>query len=543
MKKLAVLFLLASPLAAVANTNLLSDGNFTTVLNAISNLPPISATNPVNLIVMPAGGWTWTNSLAIGRGASFAENPVPGQFNCQVGGIGFELMGQGANSTFITNAYVSTAGYATLDVRSCETNVIRIHDFAIVDLTNGISSTLINISGVTSYTNPNANGNAFNFRVCNMVFTNIQNLAAIQVAGWATGLIDHNQFYTSQNAVGSGAIGVRIQGEGPYGWDVRPLAWGDTNRLFIEYNVFSWTTSWGGQDGAEDSYLSGRWCFRYNSVTNTNVGNHGADSSAADSDHSYEVYGNTFYSAPGYPLRMFGFRGGTGIFFSNTVIETPASDAYIGLSDYRCTGINLYTGGTNSAWPSGVGCCLPWGPMCATNPWDGCQDQYGWPGFEQQGTTGPIQFFTNVTAALYPVFTALNYLNLTNAPVPWGGQLFTNSLVISTIQSTNSLTAPNGSNVFGFTVPVLAPMYSWSNTVNTNLPLNFGVYDGSETYTNSGIYAFIPTADQIIQAGRDYFNNTPKPGYTPLGVHPLSLTPLSAAIVLSPPSNLRVVPP
>jgi hypothetical protein len=61
---------------------------------------------------------------------------------------------------------------------------------------------------------------------------------------------------------------------------------------------------------------------------------------------------------------------------------------------------------------------------------------------------------------------------------------------------------------------VLEPIYCWSNTINGTITGMFSPYPG-------------------IQLNRDFYNDTPKPGYAPYTYpHPLATS-------LTPPSNLK----
>jgi hypothetical protein len=410
-------------------------------------------------VLIPAGTATWTNGLVINN-------------------VGISLIGAGAGVTVITNAWTNASSGTSLI--SCQYNYphfVRISGFTICNSSAPYAD--VNIGGTTQ-TNF--------FRVDHMQFYNLSK-AGITPNGYALGLIDHCFFSSITNG---GATGISITGEGAYSWDTRPPTWGDTNKVVIEDCSFYWFPLAGNGNGAVDSYNGARWCFRHNWVTNINVGCHGTDSSGSmRSTHSYEVYNNYFENdTTSTYLILGGFRGGTGIFFSNTLVGAHVG-AVVDILNYRNSGTNVY-GGTNP-------CCLPWGPITGADPYDGNLDQYGWPAYDSPGSTSPTMYFTNCMA-------------------------------------------PNGIGTNGYTVQARQPVYSWSNTCNGG-PVTIIV---GNAYTNTGLYAEIPSDTMEIQANRDYFDNTVMTNYVIDGVsypyvplvypHPLSgpYEPLTDYVPLQP---------
>jgi hypothetical protein len=427
-------------------------------------------------VMIPAGSAVWTNGVTI--------------YN-----KGINLIGAGVGVTIITNGAATAPSYSGLiDVQHNYPNFVRVSGFTICNSSGPYTDLNIGGSTQTNY-----------FRVDHMQFYSLSK-AGITPNGYALGLIDHCFFSSITNG---GATGISITGEGAYSWDTRPPTWGDTNKVVIEDCCFYWYPAAFNGNGAVDSYNGARWCFRHNWVTNINVGCHGTDSTASDrSTHSYEVYNNYFENdtASTY-LLLGGFRGGTGLFFSNTVVGA-AVYPWIGILDYRNSGTNIY-GGTNP-------CCAPWGPITGANPLDGNTDQYGWPAYDCPGSTSPTIYFTNCMA-------------------------------------------PNGIGTNGYTIQARQPVYGWSNTCNGG-PLSIRVGD---VFTNTGIYANIPPDTMEIQAGRDFFDNTVMTNYVIAGVsypyvplvypHPLSspyeplVNPLPLAAIpvavtlLAAPTSLHVV--
>jgi hypothetical protein len=455
-------------------------------------------------VLIPGGSASWTNGLTITNGIN--------------------LIGAGVGQTVITNAWANGPGYTSLiNAVNIYPHFLHVSGFTICNSSGPYSS--LGITASSSFS-------PAYFRFDHMQFTNISK-AGITPTGWAIGVIDHCSFITVTNG---GATGISINGEGAYSWDTRPPTWGDTNKVYIEDCSFYWSAAADNANGAVDSYLGARWCFRHNWVTNINVGDHGSDSSGSErSTHSFEVYNNFFTNATTSTYLVLGaFRGGTGLFFSNTVVGQYVYPE-IALADYRNSGTVIYGGA--------VPCCPPWGPITGTNAFDGNTDPYGYPAYDSIGRTSPTIYYTNVNAPDYTNF-GLNTANLTSwlltAPYNYTASDFAAVLA-------NVLTATNG-----YTMQAPQPTYAWSNTCNGGpSPIVVGNLN-----TNTGIYFNIPVQAAEIQAGRDYFNDTimtnyvvyaPSNGalvsvatnvYTPL-VYP---HPLVTGGALQPPTNLRVVP-
>lgn len=146
------------------------------------------------------------------------------------------------------------------------------------------------------------------------------------------GVIDNNTFSVESGTIG--CDGVSIFANGDEQWKI-PLSLGTANAVYMENNNFDFPDV---GDGAYDAYDGSRIVFRYNNVWNTDIGNHGHDSSAR-SAVSYEVYDNNFNPpAPdnynGTSLSsFFNSRGGTGVMFNNTI--TQGYNTFVALQNYR----------------------------------------------------------------------------------------------------------------------------------------------------------------------------------------------------------------
>jgi hypothetical protein len=262
-----------------------------------------------------------------------------------------------------------------------------------------------------------------------------------------SGLIDHCVMNMPSTTGGSKAIS--ISGTGPEESQPfsRPLALGSSKFIFIEDCTFNYG---GRNDGAMDAYAGARYVFRHNTVVNTNLEHHGADSGGYRGVHSFEIYNNTF-SCPGScgSQRKHYFRSGTGVIFNNTYSGNYGSAE---LTNYRSDG----------SYP-------PWGKCDGTSEWD-------------ENRAGQIGY------------ACLDQIGHVFGPTSGGA---------------NSL----------------EPLYEWNNT-----------HDGADVDLVVG--SSHANADKHIVQGRDFYNDTQRPGYTPY-TYP---HPLQGGVISPPaaPTNLRV---
>ena len=195
------------------------------------------------------------------------------------------------------------------------------------------------------------------------------------------GLIDHN-FFNADFGNGGNPTGFYHLGNNNI-W-LTTIKYGTvTNWTYVEHNVFTWDSGWGGANGADDGGEGNATCFRYNIVTNTWTGCHGPDSSGktASSTFGGEYYSNTFFNGIGGNIdTAMSARGGTGLFWGNT-LRGLANNNYnqiVKLRYYRWS-----VPGGYSDWPSFPASIDGWLIVSGTYA--------GWPAYMQQGYTGPIQ--------------------------------------------------------------------------------------------------------------------------------------------------------
>ena len=161
----------------------------------------------------------------------------------------------------------------------------------------------------------------------------------------ANGIILWNDNFPATGAGPTNLTGVQFECE-KYGqtssWNT-PDSYGtqDTTGLMNSY-VENCTFS-GGQDNCADFTDNARAVWRYNTVTDSQVGMHGQDT-AGYGAREWEVYNNTFIATPGNPQNnnvFVGCRGGSGVIWGNSMQDIGGGKAGINFSVFA---INLPTG-------------------------------------------------------------------------------------------------------------------------------------------------------------------------------------------------------
>ena len=333
---------------------------------------------------------------------------------------GITIAGAGIGVTIITNAMA--AGFV-FDINiTAATPIVNLTGFTFDgDNLDTASKPLVQVSG----------HRIDSWRVHHNEFINLKG-TAITVrldGGTSSGLIDNNTFImplsggTKSIRVFGGSLGDGL----PF---VEPFGLGQDNFLFVEDCTF---TFFAKEDGALDAFSGARYVFRHNTVTNTNVEHHGADSGGFRGVHSMEIYENTFDKPAAGNIRAHYFRAGSGVLYNNT---------YTG--NYNTNSIVLTIFRSDTSF-------VPWGQCDGLSIWD--ENQPGQSGY---------------------------------ACLDQPGHIFTDT--------------SGGSNT-------LEGVYEWGNTLN-GTDLDFSTNGHS-------------SASYLVE-GRDFFNDTVRPGYTPFTYpHPL----------------------
>lgn len=244
IKCLAIAFVWASN-ASAATINAASCSS-TAVTSAIA------AASNGDTVRVPAGTCTWSSppSLPSSKGIS--------------------LIGAGAGSTVITLT-------GTLDSICSPGKPHRISGFT---FQNAPSITGLMVGGACS-----------GMRIDNNIFQNFSSGAdAIQWdsfwqgTGWVYGVVDHNTFKGSTNF-----RGLLLIGNNSSTWPASPL--GTANAVYLENNVFDFTSMQNAGAGCVDSNYTSAYVFRNNTTKNCLVTAHGVCN--AHGTISVEIYDNT----------------------------------------------------------------------------------------------------------------------------------------------------------------------------------------------------------------------------------------------------------
>jgi hypothetical protein len=309
------------------------------------------------------------------------------------------------------------------------------------------------------------------------------------------GLIDHVTFDVT--ATGGSIQSVTITGS-PDGTDggftpwTRPLTLGSNKAVYVEDCVFNYSSQ---AEDSIDAYGGGRLVIRFSTFNNISVGFHGTDSGNRRSVFSYEIYNNTFTNNSSTKLRAATLRGGTGVFFNNTYGGTTSWNGITAMVYRACPPLD------SSAWQT-----------CNGTNW-----QIGSTDFKAQAsrvasTNGGVKFCSN----------ARDTVCTSDAACGSGGTCSTYF---------------DGSGPGGYACrdqvgrthdQKLSPLYVWNNGAG-----DAGTYDGGSS-CGSGLSTY-------LQAGRDYYNDTPMPGYTAYTYpHPLAT---GGGVTASPnaPTNVRII--
>lgn len=416
----------------------------------------------------------------------------------------------------------------------------------------------------------------------------------ICTTGPSFSVIDHNTFYERNISIEDNGAFANDQ-DGDISWSSPPTyGLASSNVLYVENNYFTNTEGYVGSVGATDGEGGGRIVFRYNTVMNDCFNNHGTESGGRlRGERSFEIYNNTFICDPNsktlYPL--FGamlIRGGSGVIFSNTAsgYESLAAlrcfrytTAYYsewapfgganGLSSYDSNDPTVYLTGT-SAGPANADHLVVNGANWATNQWYGyalIDTNTGYFSQITSNTVNTIYFIgTDGSASIVQEnlltfnpgdgFQIRHVYPALDQPGRGSGDLLVDEGTQPTILSLPFysafpwLYATLGTTQMLVTIDSALGVPAWPREASD------GIYCWGNTVTLAGtvsdgtLYSLYPG----IQLGRDFFNDTPKPGYTPY-TYPHPLTFLSVVgggggptnsppptNGLAPPTGLHLIP-
>ena len=504
---------------------------FTDVSNAVAK----ASTGDV--VDLPAGTATWTETLNLN---------------------GVSLNGSGTNSTvLIDEENRSGSSPQMINVYPAAGFLTQVSN---IQLLGGVTNTSPNYFGAIAVFG--AAGSSW--RIDNNIFNGLY-AKAIASYGNSFAVIDHNVFYEKLISIAVNTF-IPNDGEGDASWAYPPTyGLNSSNVLYVENNYFTNLTSFVASVGAIDGNGGSRMVFRYNIVWNDSFNNHGTESGGrVRSQRSFEVYGNTFTCSPGsavYPIfAALLVRGGSGVIFSNTA---SGYNEFCALRNYRytCSYINewspfaganglswydsnsptLYLSGTSSS-PNGSSYLQVDGANWTPNQWVGytvLDTNNGLFSLITSNSANTIYYIGSTPASASIVACTALTFNMGDGfqirrvyaaldqPGRGSGDLLEDQGV-----------ATNGaSQGFGIgTSPILLTINAATGIPSWPRQALDGVYAWGNTLNGAAVN--LDSAYPALQAGRDYYNNTQMPGYTPFVYpHPLDTGVPSVSTNSSPPST------
>jgi hypothetical protein len=447
-------------------------------------------------VTVPPGVSTWTSILEVTKGIT--------------------LQGSGTNGTTIIDEVPRTGSHAS---------------FINAILTPKQSFRLTGFTFQYGETNTKSGENGFvriggispSVRIDHCFFDQLYQEQSIKIFGQLFGVIDHCLFKDRDKQqcilVWHDGWGGRNNAYGDGSW-ADDSYFGSEKFMFSEDNVFDNSAN-KRDNGIIDCYGGGRMVVRHNNFINCKPNTHGTESShRLRGFRAAEIYNNT--ESINFPTSGGQFRGGTGLIFSNTL--TGRFNGETVLTVYR----------EFENFP-------PWGAADGTNPWDVNDPHGAYLTGQHTGSNGSATLIVanaGWTPNQWVGFSVID-LNTTSAKQQAGSIVMANTSDTITINPDGSFRSPmtfNTGDRFaiyrvitaldqcgrgkgallsggdGRTMPptptcwpneVLDPIYAWGNTLN-------------------GAPVPIKSAYPTVQEGRDFFNNTPKPGYKPYTYpHPL----------------------
>jgi hypothetical protein len=368
-------------------------------------------------------------------------------------------------------------------------------------------------------------------------FISIYQNPNILTAGWIYGVVDHCVLELTLGLPESFAVqhdqwGESTMGDGSWADDTY---FGSEKFLFIEDCTFNRTLG-----GGLDCYSGGRYVARYNRFNGLGIQAHGTETTGRGrSARAIEVYNNTFNYTQ---AQNFGeLRGGTLLIHDNI---------WTGVRQENGTSLACY----REYYPY-----KPWGAASGVNPLDSNDPKVYLSGNAGAGSGQNTLVVSGAgwTANQWVGYTAINTTQTFSSgegqgqhPSSW---ITSNTSDTITVKSDAAIDGPNTTFAVGdnFEIhkvlvaldqpgrgkgalipPVDNPLASGVMWPNQALD---PVYSWNNKRASDNSDVLIHSAEATMQEGRDFYNNTAKPGYTPYTYpHPL--------VGPAPPSNLTIVP-
>ncbi len=519
MSQVAVMFFATAILTGWANTYTAPSAEESSVAATISSA------SPGDTVIIPPGTATWSTPLVVRD---------------------IKLLGSGTNLTVIIDNLDRNANPnpPLIFVHGTGSYTLEFGNFQLVG-GNGTRNWHGEIA--VDYTGP--------IRIHD-IFYNLTNDKGLMLYGANLALVDHCYFKLKY-----GALLIRDTGYGDASWATSPH-YGTALMPVIEDCYFTNTDHASTSDMVVDCEFGGRCTFRHNKVLYTYFEVHGTESGARQrGGRAFEVYSNSFQQDPAYNLPCINLRGGSGVFYGNTCSGTTtfstinvnrATQRFSpwggadGLTAWDDNAGTNFLSGTHSG-PSGVNYLQVAGANWAVNQWVGYTVvnlsftnlwRYA-DNFITNYTDEKIYNFSVITSnstdkIFYPSSKDNGFMYFTNGHsfvinkvnhVLDQAGMGSGDLVVGDMQPWGPNPTVSTTGVAQWPHQVTEGIYSWNNTLNG---------------ANVGFRSGFPHC----QLNRDYFNDTPKPGYTPLVYpHPLQGAtngPTNGGNTLQPPARVWV---
>jgi hypothetical protein len=446
-------------------------------------------------VVVPAGKEDWKSTLTVTKAITL-----------QFAGIGQSVI----LDDIITQNPRGGPGWSQ-GVINFSTKPDKLYRLTGLEIDKGLERTNLFYGGAIQIT-----GSTTEFRIDHCGFFQLLNRG---ISTWEStcGVIDHCVF----NLQGQ-SYALLIHHElwagqtfGDGSWDT-PAGWGTSNAVYIEDCVFSNTTKvpW----SAVDSYSGARWVFRHNKVLNANMVTHGTESTGLNRGARFcEIYLNECRDEKHWP-NMIKLRSASAVIWSNTasgyrVLCVP--------DDYRNTDFLGFWGAANGinlldknepgpilvvthTGPAGSTNLIVAGADWKVNQWAG----YSVIDINTQGTTNFGIIYSNTATEAYLSDPQVHKPTVFNT----GDTIQFYKVVAALDMPGMGMSAKLSRGAGSKPLPPwpnqqIEPIYSWGNTLN-------------------GADGGVTPRIAILVEGVHFFNDTPKPGYTPFTYpHPLTVSP------------------
>jgi hypothetical protein len=478
-------------------------------------------------VIIPAGTASWISKLTINKGITLQGATTVNT----TGAGGANVTGSANDQTIILDNVVRDAGANApiLDITLTPSQSFRLSGITLRagSLATGAGNGAIRIHGLC----PSVRIDHIHFDGLHQDFIN--------ATDGATGVIDHCLSDATQSGgyitFGAGSWGGAAYGDGSWADSAH---FGSDKFLFIEDCILNNGRSV-QTNGNLDTVAGARYVARHNTFNNCLANTHGTESGGRRrGSRAIEIYNNTFqFTIPGNATGG-QLRAGTALIHDNAYIGNIGSG--MTLQVYRewanfsvwgnASGMNGLDSNdsTNPHQTSTVSSATS-GTITDNNAnWTPNQ----WVGYMlynsttnrgsciKSNTSKTITYLYDTTYGVNLAFTsgakyAINKVLIALDQVGRGkGDLLTGDTPVNSL--TGTVAWPH---------QALEPVYSWNNKLNGS-NVNIGASNA-------------PT----LQENRDYFNNTPMPGYTPYTYpHPLVTGVPAPPAPPAPPTNLRVSP-